>query len=181
MKFKRNITITIGCKFNGFILNMLMMSPLIALSSLDSYTEELLIIVRCLAHIMAFVDAILILVFLISYLCMDTSYKVKKVAIVIQEGSYVRQIEYEYISHIDYNFGEVSRYKFQSSEIILYNHRGFPMLTIKNPSLIMVYKIIRHCKGKKINYKNAKSILKFYLYLDILLLLICLFSLLLKS
>lgn len=71
-----------------------------------------------------------------------------------------------------YDFGYLERFNTSPSQLVLFDKDFKELLSIKNPSIIMVHMLKKRCKNVKMNYYNHKRILYFLSLINSLALLI---------
>ena len=70
------------------------------------------------------------------------------------------------IEAITYDLGEISRYGWNPSNLVLFGKDYKVLLIIENPPLMMVVHFRKKCKWAKFSYRNSKRFL-FFLVLSI--------------
>ena len=165
MRFKRNITITIACVITECLISLMpaifILYIFFMIDKFDGILSSLLII----PYLILITNVILFIISLIAQIFLKTKYCVNKESIVVIKKDNAKTIKYSEISSIVYDFGDITKFNTQPSQLILFNEENKPLLSVNNPSIIMVCMIIKKCKNIKVGYYNSKR----FIYLLLLI------------
>lgn len=159
MVFKRNITITIACVITECLLSLIPSIFIIyALFMLDKISEifSTLLLVPFLILI---INVALIIISLICQIFMNTKFYVGKETFVIKEKENIKVIAFNEIKKMTYDFGWLIKFNARPSQLVLFDNDLKELLSINNPSIIMVHVLKKRCKNVKMNYYHNKRFL----------------------
>ncbi|MCM1260331.1 MAG: hypothetical protein NC222_05185 [Staphylococcus sp.] len=111
------------------------------------------------------INVILIIISFIVQIFIKTKYYVNGECLVIKTKTKVKEINYNEIVNITYDFGDLTRFNIKPSQLVLFDKDYKQLLSINNPSVIMVHLIRKKCKHAKVSYYHNKR----FLYLLLLI------------
>lgn len=171
MRFKRNITITLACVITECLISLIPSICMIYIFFIRDRIKEMLFTVLVVPYFILIINAILIIISLIAQIFMKTRYQINRESLVVETKNEVKEIRYEIIESIIYDFGDLTKFHTNPSQLVLFDKDCKPLLSINNPSIIMVYKIRNKCKNRKIAYYNNKRFLYLLLLINSIVLL----------
>lgn len=172
MGFKRNITITLACVITEYLISLIPMIFMIHLFfTIDKIGETFftLLIVLCLILI---INVILIIISFITQIFIKTKYYVNDECLVIKTKTEIEEISYKEIVAITYDYGELTKFNTKPSQLVLFDKDYKQLLSVNNPSIIMVHLIRKKCKHAKVSYYHNKRFLYLLLLINGIFLLI---------
>lgn len=173
MKFKRSIGAALICFFTEF---MICLTPILIMFNLILIDKKILgLFYSFLFYIILILimDFIPMTVLLIAKIFMRTKFYVNDDCLVIKTKTESREIKYTEIGGITYfdntDFGRGADH---TPKFVLFDKDNKQLLSISEPSVIMVHLIIKKCKHIKAKYyNNKKSMLVIALIINIIALL----------
>ena len=165
MGFKRNITITLACVITECLISLIPMIFMIYLFFMMNKISKVFSTVLIVPYFILIINVILIIISFIAQLFIKTKYYVKDEYLIIKAKTKIREINYDEIVAITYDFGNLTRFNIKPSQLVLFDKNYKQLLSVNNPSLIMVYAIRRKCKHAKLSYYHNKR----FLYLLLLI------------
>ena len=84
---------------------------------------------------------------------------------VVKTKTTTTEIKYSVINVITYDFGDLTKFNTKSSQLVLFDKDYKQLLSVNNPSIIMVHLIRKKCRHVKISYYHNKR----FLYLLLLI------------
>lgn len=166
MGFKRNITITASCVVNECLISLIPTIFMIYIFFMIDRIGEIFSTLLIVPYFILIFNVVLIIISLIAKIFLKTKYYVEEDCLVVKiKNHQVNKINYDEIIGITYDFGMLKRRKVESSQLVLFGKEYKQLLSINNPSIIMVHMIKKKCKNLKVSYYNNKR----FLYLLILI------------
>ena len=101
-----------------------------------------------------------------------TKYYVNAECLVIKTKIQNKEINYDEIKGITYDYGDLTKFNTKPSQLVLFDKDYKQLLSINNPSIIMVHLIRRKCKHAKVSYYHNKRFLYLLLLINGIVLLI---------
>ncbi len=172
MRFKRNITITLACVITECLISLIPMIFMIYIFFMRDKTDEMFSTLLIVPYFILIINVVLFVISLIARIFTKTTYFVNKNSVVVNSKSKVEEINYDEISEITYDFGDLTKFNTKPSQLILFNKDFKQLLSVNNPSIIMVHMIKRRCKNIKVSYYHSKRFLYFFLLINGMVLLI---------
>ncbi len=167
MKFKKSITITVGCMAAEFLLSYL---PAVILTSLLFTTEngsEWYWNIVTLPYFILIFEGILWIISLVAKLFIKEEVVLEKERMIIRGKEKEIAVAYEDIAGINYDFGvSYSKYNRSPSELILFDRNDRQIAFLKHPSIPMLLVLKKRCKGIKWNYYNNKRFLYVFILVN---------------
>lgn len=176
MVFKRNITITLACVITECLISSI---PAIVLFYIFFFLDKINEIFSTLLIMLLFIVIInifLILISLIAQIFIKTKYFVNKESLIIKTTDEVKEINYNEIANMTYDFGDLTKFHTKSSQLVLFDKAYKQLLSINNPPIIMVYLLKKNCKIAKVNYYHNKRFLYIISLINGIVLLIAIFT-----
>ena len=162
MKFKKNPTATIACVINECLLSIIPAIAMVYFFFIPNQINELLSTLVIIPYFAFILNFPLILISLISGVFIKTKYYLSEEALIVQQKDDVKEIKYNEIASITYDFGDIfSQFNRTSSQLVLFARDGQRLLAAKNPSITMVHFLRKNCKHSGIRFKHNKRILFF--------------------
>lgn len=160
MNFKRNLTVTFVCFMNEFYISLIPAAFILGLHLKLASIGDLCKLVFFVAPlILVLFNTFLFLLNLIFTIFQKTTIVLDTDGIIVKETNKSSTIQYQEITEIIYNFGEISRTHSSPITLKLLGEGYKPLLTEKNPSLIMTHLIKKKCPTAKITYQNSNRFL----------------------
>lgn len=160
MAFKKNITITIACVITECLISLIPAIFIIYGFFLTDKFDEIFSTLLIVPYFILIINIVLIIISLISQIFIKTKYYINKETLVVKNNSVsVREIKYNEITSITYDFGYLIRLDPRPSQLVLFDKDFKELLSINNPSIIMVHLLKKRCKNAKISYYNHKRFL----------------------
>lgn len=157
MGFKKNITITLACVITECLIAVMPMIFIIYLFFMMDRISELFSTLLIVPYLILIINVLLILISFISQIFIKTKYYIKEKTLLVEANNKVREIKYCEIGSISYDFGDLIKFNARSSQLILFDRENQELLSINNPSIIMVHMIKKKCQGIKVcYYHNAR-------------------------
>ena len=172
MGFKRNITITLACVITECLISLIPMIFMIYLFFMMDKMDEIFSTLLIVPYFILIINVILILISLIAQIFIKTKYYVNAECLVIKTKTQNREINYDEIKGITYDYGDLTKFNPQPSQLVLFDKDYKQLLSINNPSIIMVHLIRRKCKHAKVSYYHNKRFLYLLLLINGIVLLI---------
>lgn len=141
MKFKRNITITLACVITEFLISLIPVIIMIYLFTMKDKASEMLFTLLVVPLFILIVNAVLIIISLIAQIFMKTTYYVRQDCLAVKTKDRLLEINYDEIGGISYDFGNLTRFNSLSSQLVLFDKDMRQLLSVNNPSIIMVHMI----------------------------------------
>jgi hypothetical protein len=178
MGFKRNITSTLACVVTECLISLIPMIFMIYLFFLEDNISELFSSLLAVPYFILIINVILIIISFIAQIFIKTKYYVNAECLVINTKTQNKEINYDEINGITYDYGDLTtRFNPKPSQLVLFDKDYKQLLSINNPSIIMVHLIRRKCKHAKVSYYHNKRFLYLLLLINGIVLL---FSILVK-
>ena len=95
----------------------------------------------------------------ITQLFIKTKYYVKEKCLVVTTKTTNKEINYEEIVGITYDYGDLTKFTKKQSQVVLFDKDYNQLLSVDNPSIIMVHLIRKKCKKAKVSYYHNKRLL----------------------
>lgn len=165
MGFKRNITSTLACVVTECLISLIPMIFMIYLFFLEDNISELFSSLLAVPYFILIINVILIIISFIAQIFIRTKYYVNAECLVIKTKTQNKEINYDKIKSITYDYGDLTKFNTKSSQLVLFDKDYKQLLSINNPSIIMVHLIRRKCKHAKVCYYHNKR----FLYLLLLI------------
>ena len=172
MGFKRNITITLACVITECLISLIPMIFMIYLFFMIDKIDEIFSTLLIVPYFILIINVILIIISFIAQIFIKTKYYVNAECLVIKTKTQNKKINYDEIKDITYDYGELTKFNNQPSQLVLFDKDYKQLLSINNPSIIMVHLIRRKCKHAKVCYYNNKRFLYLLLLTNAIFLLI---------
>ncbi len=176
MKFKKNITITIACVITECLLSLIPVIFIIYIFFLNERFNEIFSTLLIVPYFTLIINVILIIVTLISQLFIKTKYCVKDETLMFSSPKKNFEINYNDIYNITYDFGDLTKFHTRPSQLVIFDKEFKQLLTIDNPSIIMVSLLRKKCKNAKMNYYHNKRFLYLLLLINGVVLTICILT-----
>ncbi len=176
MKFKKNITITIACVITECLLSLIPLIFIIYIFFLNERFNEIFSTLLIVPYFTLIINVILIIVTLISQLFIKTKYCVKDETLMFSSPKKNFEINYNDIYNITYDFGDLTKFHTRPSQLVIFDKEFKQLLTIDNPSIIMVSLLRKKCKNAKMNYYHNKRFLYLLLLINGVVLTICILT-----
>ncbi len=176
MGFKRNITITIACVITECLICLIPMIFMIYLFFGFDKINELFSTLLIVPFLILMTNVILIIISFISQIFIKTKYYVNDECLVIKTKINNKKINYNEISYIRYDYGDMDRFNTKPSELVLFDKNYKQLLSVKNPSIIMVHLIRKKCRHVKVSYYHNRRFLNLLLLTNGAFLLILIFN-----
>ena len=173
MTFKKNITITIACIVTECLLSLIPSIVIIYIFFIPEKLNELFNTLLFVPYFILIINALLILVSLISRLFIKTKFYINPKKLVIQNEG-IKEIYYNQIAHITYDLGDILKFNFTPSKLVLFDKYHRELFSINNPSILMVHMLKKKCQNARMNYYHNKRFLFFLALVNGIVLLIAL-------
>lgn len=162
MKFKRNPTATIACVVNECLLSLIPAIVIVYVFFIPNQINELLSTLVIIPYFAFILNVVLIFISLISGIFIKTKYCIGKEALTVEQRDNVKEIKYDEIASITYDYGNVfSQFNRTPSQLVLFAKDGKRLLTVKNPSITMTHVIRKKCKHSEVCFEHNNRILFF--------------------
>lgn len=172
MGFKRNITITLACVITECLISLIPMIFMIYLFFMMDKIDEIFSTLLIVPYFILIINVILIIISFIAQIFIKTKYYVNAECLVIKTKTQNKEINYDEIKGITYDYGDLTKFNTKSSQLVLFDKDYKQLLSINNPSIIMVHLIRRKCKHVKVSYYHNKRFLYLLLLINGIVLLI---------
>ena len=176
MKFKKNITVKIGCIIEEFLVSCVPAIFLIMILFTKSDFIDILSSLFIIPYLGTIINIALVLISIICALFDKTFYKVDKDRLLVSDKGDLFEIAYSDITSITLDLGSLDKFNAQKMQLIIWGNDSKKLLMINNPSLIMTYMLKAKSKAS-LNYLNEKRIL---FILGITNIIVLLFAVLIK-
>ena len=117
-------------------------------------------------------SALLWIISLISQIFIKTKFYVNKEALVIKRRNDLEEINYSEIANMTYDFGDLTKFNTRPSQLVVFDKDFKQLLSINNPSIIMVHILKKRCKNVEMRYYHNKRFLYFLALINGIVLLI---------
>ncbi len=154
--FKRNITATVACVITEFLLSLIPAIFIIYLVAVPEQISELPFTLLMIPYFVVIINVILMIVSCIAGVFLKTRYFIEDDCITVKDKYEVKRIAYRKISHITYDFGNLTKFNGEPSQLVLFDDEFNQLLAVKNPSILMTYMIKKRCGIKKLSYYHEK-------------------------
>lgn len=162
MRFKRNPTATIACVVNECLLSLIPAIVIVYLFFIPNQINELLSTLVIIPYFAFILNVVLIFFSLISGNFIKTKYYIGKEALTIEQKDNVKEIKYDEIASITYDYGNIfSQFNRTPSQLVLFAKDGKRLLSVRNPSIIMVHFLRKKCSNSVVCFEHNKRILFF--------------------
>ena len=172
MGFKRNITITLACVITECLISLIPMIFMIYLFFMMDKIDEIFSTLLIVPYFILIINVILIIISFIAQIFIKTKYYVNAECLVIKTKTQNKEINYDEIKGITYDYGDLTKFNTKPSQLVLFDKDNKQLLSINNPSIIMVHLIRRKCKHAKVSYYHNKRFLYLLLLINGIVLLI---------
>ena len=172
MGFKRNITITLACVITECLISLMPMIFMIYLFFMIDKIDEIFSTLLIVPYFILIINVILIIISFIVQIFIKTKYYVNAECLVIKTKTQNKEINYDEIKGITYDYGDLTKFNTKTSQLVLFDKDYKQLLSINNPSIIMVHLIRRKCKHAKVSYYHNKRFLYLLLLINGIALLI---------
>ena len=159
MWVKRNITIKMACIITECLLSLIPMIVMIYAFFLPNEFNNIFSTLFIVPYFILVINTVLLLISLIAQIFIKTKYHLCDDALIIQAKSYTREIKYSQVAAMTYDLGTLTRWNPKPSELVLFDKNFKQLLSITNPSIIMVALLKKKCKNTKISYFHTKRFL----------------------
>lgn len=159
MGFKKNITITFACIITECLISLIPTILMMYLFFIMDKKSEILSTLLAIIYLILIINLVLIIISLIAQIFIKTKFYIKKECLVIKTKDKVKEISYDEINGISYDFGDLNKFNHKSSQLVLFDKDCKQLLTVNNPSIIMVHMIKSKCKKIKVSYYNNRRFL----------------------
>ena len=160
MKFKRNLTVSFACHMTEIALCLIPMFLILGFSrdigSFAQYCKDMFSVY--------FIALILLNVFLIALSIILSIFQKKTFTLndefVLIEGKGKKYtVNYSDVREVSIDLGYMGRMSSRSMELRLYGEKRKLLLSVTDPSMLMMHKIKKKCIFAKISYRNSKNFL----------------------
>ncbi len=172
MEFKRNITITLACVITECLISLVPMIFMIYIFFMMDKINDIFSTLLIVPYFIIIINVVLIIISLIAQIFIKTKYYVNKESLVIKTKDNVKEINYDEIYGITYDFGDLTKFNTKPSQLVLFDEKYKQLLSVNNPSIIMVHMIRRRCKNIKVSYYHNKRFLYLFALINGIVLLI---------
>ena len=159
MRFKRNITITLACVITECLICLIPTIVMIYLFFMMNKIEEIFSTLLMIPYFILIINGVLFIISLISQIFIKTKYYVNEGSLVVKTKTRVEEINYNSITYITFDFGTLTKFEKHVSQLVLYDKDNKQLLSVNNPSIIMVHMIRKKCKNIKVSWYNNKRFL----------------------
>lgn len=167
MGFKRNITITLACVITECLISLIPMIFMIYLFFMMDKIDEIFSTLLIVPYFILIINVILIIISFIVQIFIKTKYYVNAECLVIKTKTQNKEINYDEIKGITYDYGNLTKFNIKPSQLVLFDKDYKQLLSINNPSIIMVHLIRRKCKNARVTFYNNKRFLYFLIFINI--------------
>ena len=102
---------------------------------------------------------VLIVISLFCRVFITTSYYINNETFVVKGKEYVKEIRYTEVAGLTYDFGDLLKFHTKPSQLVLFDRNFKSLISINNPSIIMVQSLKYKCKNAMLNYDHSKRFL----------------------
>ncbi len=159
MRFKRNITITLACVITECLICLIPMICMIYLFFLRDKIGEMFSTLLIVPYFILIINVILFVISLIAQMFIKTTYYVNEECLAIQTKTEVKRINYAEIAGISYDFGDLIKFGTKPSQLVLFDKNYKQLLSVNNPSIIMISMIRKKCRNIEVNYFHNERFL----------------------
>lgn len=159
MGFKRNITITLACVITECLISIIPTIFIIYLFFAIDKIGEIFSTLLIIPYLILIINFILIIISLIAQIFIKTKYYLKKEYFIIKTQNGTQEIKYAEVASITYDFGDLTRFNTQPSQLVLFDKQCRQLVSIYNPSVVMVHIIKIKCKNSVVEYYHNKRFL----------------------
>lgn len=159
MRFKRNITITIACVITECLICLIPMICMIYLFFMRDKIEEMFSTLLIVPYFILIINIVLFIISLIAQIFIKTTYYVNGECLVIKTKTEVKEINYDEIAGISYDYGNLIKFDTEPSQLVLFDKNYKQLLSVNNPSIIMISMIRKKCRSIKVNYFHNERFL----------------------
>lgn len=159
MGFKRNITITLACVISECLISLIPTIFMIYVFFMMDIIGEIFYTLLIIPYLILIFNVVLIIISLFAQIFIKTKYYVKKEYLIIKTKNSVKKIKYSEIAGITYDFGDLTKFNTKPSHLALFDKEYKLLLSINNPSIILVHMIKKKCKNIKVSYYHNKRFL----------------------
>ena len=165
MEFKRNVTSTLACVITECLISLIPMICMIYLFFMMDKIDEIFSTLLIVLYFILITNVILIIISFIAQIFIKTKYYINDECLVVKTKTTTTEIKYSVINVITYDFGDLTKFNTKSSQLVLFDKDYKQLLSVNNPSIIMVHLIRKKCRHAKISYYHNKR----FLYLLLLI------------
>lgn len=165
MEFKRNVTSTLACVITECLISLIPMICMIYLFFMMDKIDEIFSTLLIVLYFILITNVILIIISFIAQIFIKTKYYINDECLVVKTKTTTTEIKYSIINVITYDFGDLTKFNTKSSQLVLFDKDYKQLLSVNNPSIIMVHLIRKKCRHVKISYYHNKR----FLYLLLLI------------
>lgn len=176
MVFKRNITITLACIITECLLSLIPTIIIIYCFFMLDKINEIFSTLLLVPYLILIINVALIIISFVCQIFIKTRFYVGKESLVIKEKENTREIAFNKINEMTYDFGCLTKFNGRPSQLVLFDKDFKELLSINNPSIIMVHMIKKRCKNVKMNYFHSKRFLYFVVVINSVVLLIAILA-----
>lgn len=159
MVFKRNVTITVACVITECLLSLIPTIFIIYAFFMLDKINEIFSTLLLVPYLILIINAVLIIISFICQIFIKTKFHIGKETLVIKEKETIRKIPFNKISSMTYDFGCLEKFNARPSQLVLFDDDFKELLSINNPSIIMVHILKKRCKNLKMDYYHNKRFL----------------------
>ena len=149
--FKRNITITLACVITECLISLIPAIFMFYLFFMMDKIGEIFSTLLVIPYLILIINVVLIIISFIAQ-------------------RFVKEINYKEIVGITYDYGDLTKFHTKPSQLILFDKEYNELLSVNNPSIIMVHMIKKKCKHAKVGYYHNKRFLYILLIINVLVL-----------
>lgn len=168
--FKRNITITLACVITECLISLIPTILMIYLFFMMDKIGEIFSTLLVIPYLTLIINVVLIIISFIAQRFVKTKYYVNDECLVVETKTKVKEINYKEIVGITYDYGDLTKFHTKPSQLILFDKEYNELLSVNNPSIIMVHMIKKKCKHAKVGYYHNKRFLYILLIINVFVL-----------
>ena len=166
MVFKRNVTVTWACIITECLISLLPTIIIIYVFFATNKMHEIFSTLLKIPYFILIINVLLIIISLIAQIFMKDKYYVNETDLVVESKTGVKTIKYNEIFGITYEFGYLAQFSVQPSQLVLFDKGYKQLLSVNNPSLIMVHLIRKKCNNIDICYYHKNRFLHLFLLIN---------------
>ncbi len=158
VKFKRNLTVSFACHITELALCLVPMFLILGLSiDIDGFAQYCTDMISAYLIALVIINAFLILLSLILSIFQKKTFILNEEFLLIDDKGKETSINYSDVREISIDLGSTGRMSSRPMSLTLLGEKRKMLLSVTEPSIMMMHKIKKKCIFAKISYRNSKK------------------------
>lgn len=158
MKFKRNLTLSLACHTTEFVLCLIPMFLILGFSrDIGSFAQYCRNMFSTYFIALILLNVFFVLLSLILSIFQKKTFTLNDEFVLVEEKSKGYAISYSDVKEVSIDLGSTGRMSSRPMELRLYDEKHRVLLSVTDPSMLMMHKIKKKCVFAKTSYINSKK------------------------